>query len=122
MEQIFLGGGTAFLVTFLMFPVFIKFFKRRNILDDPGGRKIHTARTPAMGGLLLTVRTQEQQVFFPENEACYMYSDIEELKKKIEHIVENKEEANKVRIRGMELVVDHSYTNRVKNLLKELAD
>lgn len=51
MEQIFLAGGTAFLVTFLMFPVFIKFFKRRNFLDDPGGRKIHTARTPAMGGL-----------------------------------------------------------------------
>ena len=51
MEQIFLEGGTAFLVTFLMFPVFIKFFKRRNFLDDPGGRKIHTARTPAMGGL-----------------------------------------------------------------------
>ncbi len=51
MEQIFLVGGTSFLVTFLMFPVFIKFFKRRNFLDDPGGRKIHTARTPAMGGL-----------------------------------------------------------------------
>jgi len=51
MEQIFLVGSTAFLVTFLMFPVFIKFFKRRNFLDDPGGRKIHTARTPAMGGL-----------------------------------------------------------------------
>ena len=51
MEQIFLVGGTTFLLTFLMFPVFIKFFKRRNFLDDPGGRKIHTARTPAMGGL-----------------------------------------------------------------------
>lgn len=51
MEQVFLVGGTAFLVTFLMFPVFIKFFKRRNFLDDPGGRKIHTAKTPAMGGL-----------------------------------------------------------------------
>jgi len=51
MEQIFLIGGTSFLVTFLMFPVFIKFFKRRNFLDDPGGRKIHTAKTPAMGGL-----------------------------------------------------------------------
>lgn len=51
MEQIFLVGGTSFLVTFLMFPVFIKFFKKRNFLDDPGGRKIHTAKTPAMGGL-----------------------------------------------------------------------
>ena len=55
MEQIFLVGVTAFLVTFLMFPVFIKFFKRRNFLDDPGGRKIHTARTPAMGGLPIFV-------------------------------------------------------------------
>ena len=51
MEQFFLVGGTSFLVTFLMFPVFIKFFKQRNFLDDPGGRKIHTAKTPAMGGL-----------------------------------------------------------------------
>ncbi len=51
MEQIFLVIGTSFLLTFLMFPVFIKFFKRRNFLDDPGGRKIHTVQTPAMGGL-----------------------------------------------------------------------
>ncbi|MCO6359495.1 glycosyltransferase family 4 protein [Roseivirga pacifica] len=51
MEQILLISGTSFLLTFLVFPVFIKFFKRRNFLDDPGGRKIHTARTPAMGGL-----------------------------------------------------------------------
>lgn len=51
MEQILLITGTSFLLTFLMFPVFIKFFKRRNFLDDPGGRKIHTVKTPAMGGL-----------------------------------------------------------------------
>ena len=51
MEQIFLVGGTAFLVTLLMFPVFIKFFKRRNFMDTPGGRKIHTVVTPSMGGL-----------------------------------------------------------------------
>ena len=51
MEQIFLVAGSSFLLTFLMFPVFIRFFKRRNFIDDPGGRKIHTARTPAMGGL-----------------------------------------------------------------------
>lgn len=51
MEQTLLIAGTSFLLTFLMFPVFIKFFKRRNFLDDPGGRKIHTVKTPAMGGL-----------------------------------------------------------------------
>lgn len=51
MQLTLLIAGSAFLLTFLMFPVFIKFFKRRNFLDDPGGRKIHTVQTPAMGGL-----------------------------------------------------------------------
>ncbi|MFT7420421.1 MAG: UDP-GlcNAc:undecaprenyl-phosphate GlcNAc-1-phosphate transferase, partial [Arcticibacterium sp.] len=51
MEQVFLIIGTSFLITFLIFPVFIKVFKRRNFLDSPGGRKIHTIETPSMGGL-----------------------------------------------------------------------
>ncbi len=51
MEQIFLLVGTAFLITFFLFPVFIKVFKKRNFLDTPGGRKIHTVQTPSMGGL-----------------------------------------------------------------------
>lgn len=51
MQELLIILGTSFLLTFLAFPVFIKFFKRRNFLDDPGGRKIHTAKTPAMGGL-----------------------------------------------------------------------
>ena len=44
-------GGTAFLITFFLFPVFIKIFKKRNFIDTPGGRKIHTTVTPSMGGL-----------------------------------------------------------------------
>ncbi|WP_339606262.1 MraY family glycosyltransferase [uncultured Roseivirga sp.] len=51
MEQFFLLGGTAFLITFLIFPVFIKVFRKRNFFDTPGGRKIHTVQTPSMGGL-----------------------------------------------------------------------
>jgi len=51
MEQIFLLLGTAFLITFFLFPVFIKVFRKRNFLDTPGGRKIHTEQTPSMGGL-----------------------------------------------------------------------
>jgi UDP-GlcNAc:undecaprenyl-phosphate/decaprenyl-phosphate GlcNAc-1-phosphate transferase len=51
MEQIFLIAGTAFLITFFLFPVFIKVFKKRNFFDLPGGRKIHTVHTPSMGGL-----------------------------------------------------------------------
>jgi len=51
MEYFFLLAGTSFLITFFLFPVFIKVFKRRNFFDAPGGRKIHTVQTPSMGGL-----------------------------------------------------------------------
>ena len=51
MQQFLLIFGTAFLLTFLVFPVYIKILKKKEFLDDPGGRKIHTAKTPAMGGL-----------------------------------------------------------------------
>ena len=89
----------------------------------PQNRSSHNMRTfeiPAMGGLMLTNRTEEQQELFPENEACYMYSDIFELKSKIDYILANKIEANRVRANGMALVQAHSYTNRARDLLKQL--
>ena len=89
--------------------------------QNKGAHNMRTFETPAMGGLMLTSRTEAQQGFFPENEACYMYGDIEELKKKIEYIIRNKQEAKQVRARGMELVAKHRYTNRVRYLLKEMA-
>jgi hypothetical protein len=74
-----------------------------------------------MGGLMLTLRTAEQQDFFPENDSCFMYADVAELKAKIKYILANKQEADQVRVHGMERVLVHSYTNRAQFLLKELA-
>lgn len=51
MQHTIIISSTSFLVSFLMFPVFIHFFKKRNFLDKPGGRKIHAMSTPAMGGI-----------------------------------------------------------------------
>lgn len=82
---------------------------------------MRTFEIPAMGGLMLTNRTEEQQEFFPENEACYMYGSMDELKGKIDCILANRQEADRVRARGMELVQSHSYTNRARYLLQELA-
>ncbi len=89
--------------------------------QNRGSHNMRTFEIPAMGGLMLTSRTAEQQAFFPENEACYMYADVAELKAKIEYILANKQEANRVRARGMELVREHSYTNRARFILNELA-
>lgn len=88
--------------------------------QNAGSHNMRTFETPAMGGLMLTARTEEQHEFFPENEACYMYGDIRELKEKIEYIIRNRQEAKKVRDRGIELVTNHTYSNRVQTLMQEL--
>lgn len=44
---------TSFILTFLLTPLVIGFFKKKNIMDIPGGRKIHTDNTPSMGGIAI---------------------------------------------------------------------
>lgn len=46
---------TSFILTFLVTPLVIGFFKKRNIMDKPGGRKIHTGDTPSMGGIAIFI-------------------------------------------------------------------
>lgn len=41
----------SFLVSFLLFPVVIKVFKRLDWYDQPGTHKIHKGTTPSMGGI-----------------------------------------------------------------------
>jgi spore maturation protein CgeB len=88
--------------------------------QNRGSHNMRTFELPAMGGLMLTNRTAEQQEFFPENDSSYMYDDVAELKAKIEYILANKREADQVRARGMERVRGNSYSIRAQFLLKEL--
>ena len=89
--------------------------------QNQGSHNMRTFELPAMGGLMLTSRTKEQQEFFPENESCFMYADVVELKAKIDYILANKREADRVRAQGMDRIGEHSYTNRARFLLQELS-
>lgn len=42
---------TSFAVSFVLFPATIKVLRKYNLLDPPGGRKIHTEQTPSIGGV-----------------------------------------------------------------------
>ena len=55
--DIFLSTSTSFFFGFLITPVLIFLLKKGNIIDAPGGRKIHMGFVPSMGGLGIILAT-----------------------------------------------------------------
>lgn len=51
MDNIFLSGGLAFLITFFSIPVIIEVAKDKKLFDEPDERKVHKAVIPTLGGL-----------------------------------------------------------------------
>ncbi len=91
----------------------LNILKRQNLLSH----NMRTFEIPAMNGLMLTTRSKEQNKYFPENKACYMYENTKELNYKIDYILKNPKAALKVRKRGYKLSKEHSYENRLKKLI-----
>ncbi len=85
-----------------------------------GSHNMRSFEIPAAGGLMLTTRSSEQEELFPDSQASFMYSDIDELKQKLQYIISNREEALRVRECGMKLVSNHTYTSRVQYLLETI--
>lgn len=54
MNQYFATLLTAFLASTVIFPVLIKTLIFKQLVDMPGGRKIHTSRTPHLGGFAIS--------------------------------------------------------------------
>ena len=61
--------STAFLINFLFTPLFIRFLRKVNLGDEPGGRKIHQGFTPSMGGIVLFIASIITIVIWFEYEA-----------------------------------------------------
>ena len=55
MERAILSFVTAFAISYLIFPPAIRAFHRFSLVDNPGGRKIHSNDTPALGGIPIFV-------------------------------------------------------------------
>jgi UDP-GlcNAc:undecaprenyl-phosphate/decaprenyl-phosphate GlcNAc-1-phosphate transferase len=54
---IFLAVSTAFLIGFLLTPIVILVLKKMELMDSPGGRKIHNGFIPSMGGISFVIAT-----------------------------------------------------------------
>ncbi len=65
--QYLLSIFTAFIIALMMIPILIKIAGERNIFDEPGERKLHTARTPLLGGVAVFAGTMISFLFFSAN-------------------------------------------------------
>ena len=81
---------------------------------------MRTFEIPAMGGLMLTNYSQEQDNFFKQNKECYMYKNKKDLLKKINYIFSNPKKAYKTRKNGFFKSNHYSYETRLKYLLSNL--
>ena len=93
-----------------------------NILreQDKDSHNMKIFEIPIMGGLMLTERNRESQKFFYENKECFMYSNLNEAKSKINFMIKNSEKLSKVRKRGFIKSKKYSYDNRLKYLISAL--
>ena len=79
-----------------------------------------TFEIPALGGLMLTKRSSEQDDFFPENKACIMYKDDKELVVKINKVISKYKEFLKIKEKGYDLSKNYSYYKRAKFILSKI--
>lgn len=95
-----------------------------NILRDQNAtsHNMKTFEIPAMGGLMITKRTKEQEIFFPDNKACLMYNNINELKIKIRAVLKNPNKFNKIKKNAYSLSKYYTYKKRAKQIIKNLID
>jgi spore maturation protein CgeB len=81
---------------------------------------MRTYEVPAMGGLLLTSRSSNQNSILPENEACLMFESAQELVEKTKLAVSNPEKVMPVRRNGQIHIMEESYTKRARELLEKI--
>lgn len=51
MDNVFLSGGLAFLITFFSIPAIIEVTQIKKLFDQPNPRKVHKALVPTLGGI-----------------------------------------------------------------------
>ena len=90
-----------------------------NILrpQNVGSHNMRTFEVPAMGGLLLTTRSQEQQGFFPDQEASLMYGSPDELRSLAERLLRGEYDVPALKANALARAATHTYHARALTLL-----
>jgi spore maturation protein CgeB len=88
--------------------------------QDYSSHNMKTFEIPAYKGFLLSNFSEEANEFFPENIAAVYYSDVDDLKNKINYFLQNEKEREKIIENAYNLLINnnHTYEDRVKSILK----
>lgn len=93
-----------------------------NILrpQNVGSHNMRTFEVPAMGGLMLTSYSEEQQAVFPDREACLMYRSPAELRSLVMQLAAGAFDTQRIRVRALAISRAHSYAERAREILRGL--
>ena len=88
--------------------------------QNSGSHNMRTFEIPAMGGLMLTTRSKEQEFFFPEGVGSMMFSSAVELQEKAKLLLSDSSLREFIQKNSSRLVEPHSYDVRVDSLINIL--
>jgi spore maturation protein CgeB len=90
-----------------------------NILrpQNEGSHNMRTFEVPAMGGVMITNRTAEQEAFFPHGESSLAYGSVRELRSTVEALLRGEYDTAAIRRRALARVANHSYEARAAQIL-----
>jgi spore maturation protein CgeB len=86
--------------------------------QNNGAHNMRTFEIPAMGGLMVTTRSKEQQEYFPEEEASLMFENTHELRDQLNRALADATLAGRIRSRSQSLVQNHSYVERANQIVQ----
>lgn len=78
---------------------------------------MRTFEAPASGSLMATTRSEGQQRYLPDQDACLMYDDPAELRDIITQYLDDAEEREAIAASGRERVKEHTYERRMDQLV-----
>lgn len=91
-----------------------------NILRDqncPDGTNMRTFEIPGAGGFALATATTGAKEIFPEGEAGAYFDDVDDLVEKINYYLEHSQKREKIAAAARNVVQDHTYERRAKEIL-----
>lgn len=86
-------------------------------VQNGNAHNMRTFEIPACGGFMLTEYTEEQCEFFEEDKEVVYFSDIEELKEKVNYYLTNNELRKQIFQAGHNKVMKYSYMERAKTII-----